>query len=377
MNANVAIYQSSIEFESRILKETNSITKLGLVSKVYILGIWRNHLPLRENITNQCTIIRLRCASAIGPKQVILKSLKIIEFSLKVIIFCEKIKPSSVTIHSSSLLLLGLFLKIRHKAKIIYAPHELESERIGLSEYQKILIKKLEKTVLPFADSISAPSFPIAKWYSETYKIIPPFLIYNAPCYKRQKSSPPYYKIRDIFNIPKKSILFLYHGLLDEGRGIEIICKCFQDSKRGFHILFCGFGDLAETIKEYQAKCPAIHLMDPVAPNMILNIARQADVGICLIENTCLSYQFSLPNKLFEYMHAGLAVISSNFPTMRQIVTQARIGWSIKPSTKSLSSLLQKIPPKTLQSMKKNSCKARKEYCWENNEKNILKMYNL
>lgn len=377
MSVNISIYQSSIVFESRIIKETGSIIKLGLFKKVYILGICTEYVPKITIVSKNCTIVRLRSFFSLFQSTAIFKSLKIIEFSIRAISFCEKEKPSSVTIHSSSLLPLGIFLRMRHNAKLIYAPHELESERIGLTKYKKIFIKRIEKAILPFTDSVSAPSAPIAKWYSKTYKRKMPFLIYNAPVLHQPKMINPYLKIREKLSIPQKSILFLYHGILDKGRGIEIICKCFQNSKHGFHILFCGFGYLAETIKEYQKKCPAIHLIDPVPPNMVLKMAGQADVGICLIENTCLSYKFSLPNKLFEYMHAGLAVISSNFPTMRQVVSQARIGWSIEPSTKSLNALLQKISTKTLLSKKKNSFKAKNKYCWERNEKNIQKMYSI
>lgn len=364
-----------MEFESRILKESASIIKLGLFSNVYILGIWRKYLLRKEKVNKKCTIIRFRCIFDFCFKSALFKSFRIIEYSLNALYFCEKIKVSSVTVHSSSLLPLGFFLKLRFKARLTYAPHELESERIGLSKYQRIFIRLLEKKILPFADSISAPSFLIARWYSKSYKVKLPYLIYNTPFLKRPKFETQYFGVRNRFNIPKESVLFLYHGILDEGRGIEIICKSFQGSKRGFHILFCGFGNLTKTIKKYQEKCSAIHLINAVPPNMILNIAGQADVGICLIENSCLSYKFSLPNKLFEYMHAGLAVISSNFPTMRQVVSQTGVGWSIEPSSKSLNLLLQNISKREILLRKKYSLRAKKIYCWEKNENNILRMY--
>ena len=53
MSNNVSIYQSSIEFESRILKESASILKLGLFSNVYILGIWRKYLLRKEKVNKK------------------------------------------------------------------------------------------------------------------------------------------------------------------------------------------------------------------------------------------------------------------------------------------------------------------------------------
>ena len=56
-----------------------------------------------------------------------------------------------------------------------------------------------------------------------------------------------------------------------------------------------------------------------------------ADIGLCLIKNSGLSFYHSMPNKLFEYFMAGIPVIASDFPEIGRVVRDTGAGLLANP----------------------------------------------
>ena len=68
------------------------------------------------------------------------------------------------------------------------------------------------------------------------------------------------------------------------------------------------------------------HILRPVPPAEVIPLARTADVGMAIHSNNGLSRQFALPNKLFEYLAAGVPVVTSDFPAMADLVKEHDVG---------------------------------------------------
>jgi glycosyltransferase involved in cell wall biosynthesis len=69
-----------------------------------------------------------------------------------------------------------------------------------------------------------------------------------------------------------------------------------------------------------------------VAPHEVPAVAAQADAALVVIQPVCLSYRFTLPNKLFEAIHAGLPVVAADLPDMAELVTRYRCGELVDPA---------------------------------------------
>ena len=259
--------------------------------------------------------------------------------------------------------------------KIIYDAHEYETETNGLHGIQKIAIKKLENFFIPYVDKVITVSDTIAQEYVKLYGIQKPALVLNTPEYTKVIKKNLF---REIFNINKDKTIFLYQGSLNHGRGIEVLMETFQSMENDKYILIImGYGPMEKEIKEVAMKYDSIYLHPAVSPNVLLDYTASADYGISIIEDTCLSYKYCLPNKMFEYIMAEIPVIVSNLPEMKKIVEDYNIGIVAKDNTsKALYEAISSITQKNRTELINNIKKAKTVYNWEEQEKFLLQTYS-
>jgi len=93
--------------------------------------------------------------------------------------------------------------------------------------------------------------------------------------------------------------------------------------------VFVGAGPLEQAIKSSRETQANIYHL-PVIPNdLVLDCAASATIGFALIEPISLSYQYALPNKLFEYIMARTPVIVSDMPQMKAVVDRYNVGFTV------------------------------------------------
>ena len=157
-----------------------------------------------------------------------------------------------------------------------------------------------------------------ANWFETNYKIKRPIVIRNFP----QKSESPKSFVE---NSPK---IILYQGTINYSRGIDKMIEAMQFIENAeFHI--AGRGPFLE---EYQQLTRNLHLENKVKflgnlhPDDLRKITEKADVGLSIEENKGLSYYYSLPNKISDYIQARVPVVVSKFPEMQKIVENYHVG---------------------------------------------------
>jgi len=143
-----------------------------------------------------------------------------------------------------------------------------------------------------------------------------------------------------------------------------------------YHLVLMGHG---EELKEVLSniKNENIHIHESVPPYKILEYTSSADYGISLIEPISLSYEYCLPNKVFEYTMAGLPIIVSSLPEMKRFVEENNVGIAVdfNNSIESLKNIFIEFSKQDYNKYKDNLNNTASKFNWEEQEQVLLKIY--
>jgi len=375
MKKVVSIVLNNFKNDSRVLKENISLQNAGY--DVQVVALWEDGVKEQEIIQN-IPVHRVKLKSKNWSKNKFVQLIKYFEFLYKV---SKKYKNADI-LHCNDLntLPIGVIVKkfYNKNIKIVYDAHEYETEINGLSGIQKTLTKILEKYLIKYTDAVITVSDAIANEYAKLYNIKKPSLVLNTPPYKEIEKKDIF---RENFNIPKETTIFLYQGGLSSGRGIEILLETFkqlnqQSTTNTPIIILMGYGELEKEIKEVAKEYSNIYFHPAVSPDILLDYTSSADFGISTIEDSCLSYRYCLPNKMFEYIMVEVPVIVSNLPEMKKIVESHIVGVVAKENTpQGLQEAIQEAIKLDKDKLKTNIKKLKIIYNWENQEKVLLEVY--
>lgn len=319
------ITHTEIGSDSRILKEMGSLASAGY--QLGGLGVTLDEGAKRSAIGFEADIhaIQLRSRRLIFLPRTLRHVASLCELVVKMLPRAIGQKPDVVHCHDTLVLPLGVVVKLFTRAKLVYDAHELESDRNGLTPLQGRLTLWAEKLLWRFVDSLIVVSPSIRSWYQKKLGPKPSSVIMNAPLYADDGVSGSTY-LREKFNIPPGQRIFIYVGILGAGRGLDLITEAFTHPAVTSHVVFLGYGDLAENLKALAAQHSNIHVHEAVPHSQVVPIVKSADFGLCLVQNVSLSDYYCLPNKLFEYCFAGVPVLASDFPDIRTVLETYGIG---------------------------------------------------
>ena len=141
------------------------------------------------------------------------------------------------------------------------------------------------------------------------------------------------------------------------------------------HIVFMGFGPDEALVRSAAEKYPNVHFHPAVKPSEVHRYVSGADVGIYVLQNNCLNNYFISPNKVFDYLNAGLGLIVSDFPDIATEVRAVNGGWCIEPTTAALATLLHEITPDGLIAARNGAAGWARNAGWESQLSHLAALY--
>jgi glycosyltransferase involved in cell wall biosynthesis len=261
-----------------------------------------------------------------------------------------------------------LAAKIKRK-KVVYDAHEYfpESPELIGKTFKQSVWYWIEKLTVPKVNAIYTVTDSIAKIFNKKY---------NASC-------------AVIRNLPEKntshlssltSQMLLYQGAVNIGRGLnEMLLTMLKLDNAEFHI--AGDGDEMEHIRASIKKLKLerkVKMLGKKTPEELNAITRQAYIGINLLENRGLSYYYSLGNKTFDYIQAGIPQILIGFPEYIELNAKYNIGLIVDElSVEKIEAAIRRLvqDKELYKQLQQNCLKAREELCWEKEERKLIAVY--
>jgi glycosyltransferase involved in cell wall biosynthesis len=275
--------------------------------------------------------------------------------------------------------LLPAFLISKIKGKrLVYDSHEYFTEAEGLTgrSFPKRIWEKIEGFIFPKLKYVFCVNETVANIYTTKYGV-PIQVVRNIPFLE----SGQVLVGRSALGLPEdKKIVLLQGAYIDPDRGGAELVESIKYTQ-GILLLIIGAGRDIENLKQ-QVK--QLKLEDDVKflPRMPFAELRKytavSDLGISIDKPVHLNYTYSLPNKLFDYIHAGTPVLVSNLPELKRIVNRWKVGLVLDEVTpqKVASAITEALQSAEYSIWKTNCISARKELNWQKESEIIRAVYS-
>jgi glycosyltransferase involved in cell wall biosynthesis len=291
------------------------------------------------------------------------------EYNIRLFFYLLTKKMDAVCAIDLDTILPCLFISKLKNAVRIYDAHEY------FTELKEVRTRPMVKKVWTWIERFAVPKFhhgytvgeglaaEFRKRYDRNYSVVR-----NLPVLKTET------------NVHEQTKSFLlYQGVVNEARGFEYLIPAMKQIP--YKLVVCGDGNfmprLKALINEHGVE-DKVELKGMLPPEALRPIAVNAALGLSLAEKEGINQYLALPNKFFEYIHAGVPQLAMNYPEYARINSQFEVALLIgdlRPETiaSAINHIMQDRERRAM--MKANCLKAREVLNWQSEEKLLIGFY--
>lgn len=381
----VVLVHGDIQNDYRVLKTVDSISNICQVDLFFISEDDSSNINLDIQLNENIQIFPIKKRESIWRK--------ILRHSFFTFEYNYLIKAVKQTNHiythiwSNDLttLVSGKKLSKKFKAKLIYDSHEIFIETLnqffprkstglkkGIFRFLLFVMKShgksVENRIISKVDTFVTVNESILSYFYTIYDIPKGVVLMNLPKLNIPPCDP--IDLRKDFSWKNDSKLLLYQGVLNEGRGLWLLLDVMLALEESYKLVIIGYGTLYNDLKEIcldKRLKNRVKFIGKVKLDILPKYTKSCDIGINILEDFNLSKKMASPNKLFEYIHANIPVISTNTIENSKVINNPTLGVLVENNLESIVSAIHKFferPSKDLTVFNKT----KQKFSWENQE---------
>ena len=262
---------------------------------------------------------------------------------------------------------------------LIYDSHEIfcEVPELQASLSKKRIWEKSENWIVPKLNYCITVNQSIATYFTNKYKV--PFIfVRNIPNYAPIQNL----KSRADLKLPTdKKIIILQGAGINMQRGAEELVEAFQYLDDNYLLLIIGSGDVIQQLKQNVVNFKLqnkVNFIDKIPASELRHYTMNSDLGVTIDKDSNMNYHFSLPNKVFDYIHAGIPILATKLPEIETIINTYNIGTFIENHQPQY--IAEKINNYLTSDYylvcKHNTKKAANENNWQTEKQKLIKLIN-
>jgi glycosyltransferase involved in cell wall biosynthesis len=278
-----------------------------------------------------------------------------------------------VQVHDLPGLEAGVYLAKKWQVPLVYDAHELYPEQRSFSLVQRKVCSEAESQLIQCAQSVFAVNDSISQEMAKRYGIKRPLTLLNA-------IDPPedfdpdkkYDLLREKLGIRQDYRILLFQGGFAPHRNLEELIKAMRFVKaEDIVLVVMGFGSFGDKLKaianRYGLIDKRVYFLPAVPQSELLQHSASADMGIIPYPHVDLNSYYCTPNKLFEFIQAGLPILANDSPELRNFVEKQNFGL-IRPlhTIKQISAAIdQAFLNNDFMVWKQNLVTKRTDFAWQ------------
>jgi len=292
------------------------------------------------------------------------------EYNIRLLYFLLTNKSTHILANDLDTLPACFIASKLRRTKLTYDSHELFTEVPELQDRKFVqnFWRMLEKILVPNVKRAYTVSDSIASFYNDTYGL-EMGVIRNVPYLNNTTKN-----IQVTF--PTKNKVLLYQGTLTENRGLKQVILSLNYLK-DIDLVIIGYGKEKKELVDFvaaQKLDKKVFFLGRIDHDELHNYTKKADIGMLLEEPVGLSFQYSLPNKLFDYIHNELPILASPLLEVKKLINKHDVGILIEShNPEHIAEKIRRLlaDEDRIASIKNNQRMIKENYCWENERQKL------